>query len=77
MIAKIAEEKSLDSCEIRLTGCTKTFGLAPAHKKKRVFYRSAEELADYNEWVAACQHCHNQIEDSRELTETTFKRLRP
>ena len=77
MIAQIAEEKGLDSCEIKLKGCMGTFGVAPAHRKKRVNYSSAEELADENEWVVACQHCHQIIEDSRELTEETFNQLRP
>lgn len=77
MIADIAEAKGLTECEIKLDGCMRTFGLAPAHRKKRVYYRTAEELADENEWVAACQHCHSTIEDSRELTGQVFKKLRP
>lgn len=77
MIAVIAAEKGIESCEIKLPGCLKDFALAPAHRKKRIDYRSVEELADFNEWVAACQHCHNHIEESRSLTEEIFKKLRP
>ena len=77
MIADICEAKNLATCEIKLPGCMGTFGLAPAHRYKRVYYRSAEELADFNAWVVACTNCHNTIEDSRELTEATFNRLRP
>lgn len=77
MIADIAEARGLTECEIKLPGCMRTFGLAPAHRKKRVYYQTVEELADENEWVAGCQHCHNLIEDSRPLTEETFNRLRP
>lgn len=76
-IAEISEEKGLTVCEIKLPGCMKTFGLAPAHRRKRIYYHTAEELADENEWVAACNHCHGIIEDSRKLTEDTFARLRP
>lgn len=77
MIADIAEAKGLTECEIKLPGCLKTFGVAPAHRYKRVYYRSAEELADFNAWVAACTNCHNTMEDSRTLTETIFNKLRP
>ena len=77
MIADKCEELGITECEIKLPGCTRTFGIAPAHKQKRIFYRTAEELADENEWVAACQHCHSTIEDSRELTGQVFKKLRP
>ena len=77
MIAQIAEEHELNSCEIGLPGCMLTFGVAPAHKHKRIHYHTAEELADYNEWVAACQFCHDKIEVDRKLTEDIFKVLRP
>jgi len=76
-IAEISEEFNLTECEIDLPGCTKTFGLAPAHKHKRAWYGdSVEKLSDYNEWVAACQHCHSLIEHDKDLTEETFKSLR-
>lgn len=76
-IAEIAEKKNIQICEIGLPGCMRNFGIAPAHRNKRVHYKSAEELADYNEWVAACQWCHDKIEVDRVLTEAVFKRLRP
>lgn len=76
-IAEIAEEKGLDRCELKLKGCTDYIFLAPAHRKKRVEYSSAEELADENEWIVACTNCHSIIEDSRELTDKSFKQLRP
>lgn len=76
-IAEIAEEKGLDGCELKLKGCSVYMFLAPAHRKKRVEYSSAEELADEKEWIVACTNCHNIIEDSRELTEEFFKKLRP
>lgn len=77
MIAEIAEEKGITLCELDFEGCMRNFGIAPAHRKKRIEYSSAEELADYNEWVAACQYCHELIEGNRERTEAMFKYLRP
>lgn len=78
LIAEKCEELGLERCEIRFPGCMDTFGVAPAHRHKRDWYSgNVEKLADYNEWVCACQFCHDRIEVSRELTEETFKRLRP
>lgn len=78
IIAQMAEELGLYSCEIGFSGCMGTFGVAPAHRMKRVFYNGdVKRLSDYNEWVAACQYCHDKIEDDRELTKQTFERLRP
>lgn len=78
MIADQCEALGLDFCEIRLPGCMGTFGIAPAHKHKRVWYKGNPELlADYNEWVAACQACHDKIEVDKELTKVWFERLRP
>lgn len=76
-IAEIAEEKQLNYCEIKLLNC-QNWPLAPAHLHKRAWYKgNIELLANYNQWVAACQHCHNQIEHNKELTEEIFKILRP
>lgn len=76
-IAEIAEEKGIESCEIKLPGCMVTFGLAPCHRHKRAWYSGdVELLSDYNQWVGGCTWCHNIIEDDKELTEKTFKRLR-
>ena len=77
MIADTARDNDITSCEIGLPDCMQTFGIAPAHKRKRIHYRTAEELADLNEWVAACQSCHDKIEVDRKLTEDIFKVLRP
>lgn len=73
MIAVEAERRGLTRCEL----CGGTFGLAPAHRHKRIHYQTAAELADPQEWIALCQECHQKIEDSRALTEETFKHLRP
>lgn len=77
-IAEIAEDKWITWCEIRLANCLGGFALAPAHKYKRAWYKGdVEKLSDYNEWVAACQNCHNTIENDPQLTEEVFKELRP
>lgn len=76
-IAEIAEEKGLNYCEIQFTGCTMTWPLAPAHRHKRAWYQgNAELLADFNEWVCACQNCHDTIEHDAELTQEVFEKLR-
>ena len=77
-IAEIAEERNLTRCEIMLEGCLGGMFLAPAHKHKRAWYKGdAELLADPDEWVCACQNCHNLIEIDPELTATVFEQLRP
>lgn len=77
-IATIAEELGLNYCEIGLAGCLVTSFLAPAHRHKRAFYKgNVELLADYEQWIAACQSCHNRIEHDKELTERFFNTLRP
>lgn len=76
-IAEICEELNLNTCEIKLSGCLYNWPLAPAHKHKRAWYKGDEEkLADFNEWVVACQVCHDTIEHNQQLTEETFARLR-
>ena len=72
MIAEYCESINLNYCE----NCGMTFGLAPAHKEKRINYKTAEELADPKNWIALCNRCHTRIESNRELTEEMFRRLR-
>ena len=76
-IARISEEKNLKVCELNLPRCTKTWPLAPAHRHKRSWYKGdADLLAHPDQWVCACQTCHDQIEVSPELTEQMFINLR-
>lgn len=77
-ISDIAEQMGLNYCEIGLQGCLVTSFLAPAHRHKRSWYNGdVELLADYEQWVSACQNCHNTIENDKELTERFFSKLRP
>jgi len=72
MIANYCERRNLNYCE----NCGGTFGLAPAHRKNRIEYRTAEELADPKNWIALCIKCHMEIEGNNEKTEELFNRLR-
>lgn len=77
MIADIAQEKGLTYCEIMGEGCLGSMYLAPAHRHKRAWYKGdANLLADYKQWVSACQVCHDNMEHDAELTEKMFKQLR-
>lgn len=77
-IAAIAEEKGLNYCELNLPDiCTRRWPLAPAHRHKRAWYKgNVELLSDFNQWIAACQSCHNFIEHKAIFTEEMFIMLR-
>ncbi len=81
LIGQKCEELGLNYCEIAFNKdvtCLHTWPLAPAHKHKRAWYKGdVELLSDYNEWVAACQVCHDHMEHDEELTLKVFKKLRP
>jgi len=71
-------ENGIHSCEVRFKGCTHALYLAPAHRRKRLWYKKRSELLwTFNEVIMACQNCHETLEASRELTEKTFEKLRP
>lgn len=76
MIADIAEEKGLYRCEL----CGSTFGVAPAHKERRIYYKTAEALADYKQWICLCVICHTKLDDRSQTTkaesDATFDTLR-
>lgn len=63
-------------CEVGLVGCLGSMYLTVAHRHKRAHYKTAEELADINQIIIACVHCHDHIEHDKELTEATFNKLR-
>lgn len=81
IIARDAENGIITSCELRFPGCMGTFGIAPAHKRPRIFYRTVEELSDFKNYVWACVHCHQILDDrtktSREQNDELFAQLRP
>jgi hypothetical protein len=73
LIADYCEKNNIVNCE----NCGGNFGMAPAHRMKRRYYKTVEELADPKEWIALCWRCHNAIEFNRKATEELFARLRP
>lgn len=73
IIAKYCEQRNLNYCE----NCGGTFGLAPAHRKNRIEYRSVEEMADPKNWICLDLRCHMMIESNNEKTKELFNRLRP
>ena len=78
LIAGTCENLQLNYCEAKLEGCMGNWPLAPAHLHKRSWYKgNVELLADYNQWICACQVCHDQMEHNLELTEELFNHLRP
>jgi len=78
IIKCIVEDEQIFFCEIGLKGCLRGLYLQIAHRHKRAYYKGdVAKLADYNEWVIACQNCHATTEWDRKLNEEVFERLRP
>jgi hypothetical protein len=73
------EEKGRMSCELRLKGCTGTWGLSFCHLHKRRWYYDKDPalLYDWQQVVLGCLNCHQIIEQDPELTRQLFKLLRP
>jgi len=65
-------EKGITKCEI----CGSNWGLSWHHKHHRYFYKTAEDLADFNETLLLCPLCHNKyMPDSKDTLEL-FEKLR-
>ena len=63
-IATYCFEHDIEYCELLFPGCMYNFGVAPAHKEKREWYRTKPELLyDRSHWRVACQWCHNILDD--------------
>ncbi len=54
------QQNPITYCEVRLDGCFGTYGLAPAHSRKR---REIENKEQYFEVVAACLNCHRKLDE--------------
>ena len=63
-------------CELNLSGCLGSLHLTIAHRHKRSHYKTASELADLKQIIIACVHCHETIENNKDLTEDIFQKLR-
>lgn len=68
------QQRPIEYCEVRLEGCFGTFGLAPAHSRKR---REIETKDQFFEVVAACLNCHRKLDEqmSHEEMEATVKQI--
>lgn len=71
--------KELDlpqKCEVQLSGCLGNMYLTPAHRHKRSYYKTAEELADPKHIIVMCVKCHDFLEHKRDLHDMVFNKLR-
>lgn len=66
----------IDNDVMRCELCGRVDFLSYAHRQKRRYYNSAEELSDPNEFLLLCIPCHQKIEYDKRLTEQAFKKLR-
>lgn len=58
-LKKMAVEKGICTCEVKLEGCLKNWALTWAHSKKSRFLVTDE---DWMEAALCCVSCHNKIE---------------
>jgi hypothetical protein len=58
-LKKMAIDKGITRCELRLPGCLKTWALTWAHSKKSRFLITEE---DWMEAALCCVACHEKIE---------------
>jgi len=68
------EDRGIVYCEM----CGSTWGLTPAHRHKRNWYKgkNKDKLWDFDQVLLLCLECHMGIEYSREATAKEFRRLR-
>ena len=71
-LAEMFLKKGITHCE----NCGSTWALTWAHRMKRRYYSTVDELTDFDQVALLCVRCHNAIEFSREKTEELFGRLR-
>lgn len=81
IIAEVSKEHNILRCELKFKGCMRTFGLAPAHRHPRIWYKgSVKLLSNYKQFVGACQYCHeildNRSKTSQEESNNIFNNLR-
>lgn len=66
--------KGITLCELRFPGCWIGNALGFAHRYKRNDPRCEHT---FKGTLLLCNNCHERIEYDRELSEKSFKRLRP
>lgn len=75
----IYNDYGITNCELRFKDCLFNNFLTFAHRHKRDWYKSKENiklLSDFNQTILACQSCHRKIEDNKKLSEEMFEKLR-
>jgi len=66
-------DHEITSCEL----CGSSYGLSFAHRAKRRYYQTAEELSDPKNFLLACLACHDKyLEWNPEVKESYFVKLR-
>lgn len=66
------ESQGITRCE----NCNGYWGMSFAHRQKRRFYNTVEELSDPSQFLLLCAKCHSDIEYSKTDTARLFKDLR-
>jgi hypothetical protein len=67
-------DHEITCCEL----CGSTYILGFAHRQKRRYYQTIEELTDPKQWVLARARCHDKyLEWNKEIKESYFLKLRP
>jgi len=66
----------IEYCEAALSTCNGFCKRTIAHRKKRRFYNSVDELTNPNEVAIIGSYCHSVMEKDPKLTEEIFKRIR-
>ncbi len=61
---------------VRCENCNGYWGMSFAHRQKRRFYLTVEELSDPKEFLLLCAKCHHDIEYDKHKTEAMFNDLR-
>lgn len=72
----ILKQKFLGAGITRCERCGTDSFLSFAHKLKRRYMNTVEELSDINTALLLCIPCHNLIEYNKEQCELLFKTLR-
>lgn len=73
---RIMHKWCLDNGITRCENCNSDWGLSYAHRQKRRYYSTVEELSDPSQFLLLCLKCHNDIEYSKSDTARLFKDLR-
>lgn len=77
------EEKGIITCEARLSGCMRDFGLSFHHKRHRYCYyygktveQRVRDLGDFDETILVCAYCHAKLFPDSKETYKIFEKLR-